>query len=307
MILATQPCVNYKLVSGCETFSVLSHMKTDSKRLSIDMEALVGDPMNILVDHEVVLLLNQYGFSDLHGPSGKYLRNLKSGTAELHRQIVENEDYQRMVPQLKHAAHDPKDASQEKDSYGSGSRPRELTGAQAQNPGKSPRVFAPGGVSYERPKSDKPAERPEVTLRPNSANVGASAKHPAKARPESPAPKTMPEPSSSSSQRQPAELPLPTRRQTEGGAKPHMRANKATPLRQLSPRKPRSILKQEIRDGGVRATGTRAGERGNPVVLESRDVTVEDGSTMLLNLLHHWRENMRAGRSVGFTQLWANP
>ena len=90
-------------------------------------------------------------------------------------------------------------------------------------------------------------------------------------------------------------------------AKPHMRANKATPLRQLSPRKPRSILKQEIRDGGVRATGTRAGERGNPVVLESRDVTVEDGSTMLLNLLHHWRENMRAGRSVGFTQLWANP
>ena len=105
MILATQPlmCKLIKLVSGCETFSVLSHMKTDSKHLSIDMEALVGDPMNILVDQEVVLLLNQYGFSDLHGPSGKYLRNLKSGTAELHRQIVENEDYQRMVPQLKHA------------------------------------------------------------------------------------------------------------------------------------------------------------------------------------------------------------
>lgn len=210
-------CKLIKLVSGCETFSVLSHMKTDSKHLSIDMEALVGDPMNILVDQEVVLLLNQYGFSDLDGPSGKYLRNLKRGTAELHRQIVENEDYQRMVPQLKHAAHDPKDASQEKDSYGSGSRPRELTGAQAQNPGKSPRVFAPGGVSYEPPKSDKPAERPEVTLRPNSANVGASAKHLAKARPESPAPKTMPEPSSSSSQRQPPQLPLPTRRQTEGG------------------------------------------------------------------------------------------
>lgn len=169
-----------------------------------------------MVDQEVVLLLNQYGFSDLHGPSGKYLRNLKDGKAELHRQIVENEDYQKMVPQLKRSAHEPKDAPHEQDSYGSDSRPSESAHVHYKPPGKSPKVFAPGGVSYDPPKPDEPMENPNAPQRPSSSNVGASAKHPAKARPASPAPKTMPEPSSSSSQRRPPPPPLPTRMQTEG-------------------------------------------------------------------------------------------
>ena len=112
-----------KLVSGCETFSLLSHMKSDSKHLSIDMEALVGDPLNTITDQEVVLLLNQYGFTDLHGPSGKYLYNLQRGRAEFYRQIVDNEDYQKVVPQLKYAAYDPNESTGAQESYGSGSRP----------------------------------------------------------------------------------------------------------------------------------------------------------------------------------------
>lgn len=93
-------CKLIKLVSGCETFSVLSPIKTEGKHLSIDMEALVGEPINKELDQEVVLLLHQYNFSDLRGPNRDYLLNLRHGRAKLHRQTVENEDYAKKIPQL---------------------------------------------------------------------------------------------------------------------------------------------------------------------------------------------------------------
>ena len=60
----TTMCKFFKLASGCETFSMLSPIKSDSKHLTIDMEALIGDPTNNVADQESVLLLHQYGFSD---------------------------------------------------------------------------------------------------------------------------------------------------------------------------------------------------------------------------------------------------
>ena len=46
--------------AGCETFSVLSNMKSYGKHYVFDVEALVGDPMNNNSDSEISLILNQY-------------------------------------------------------------------------------------------------------------------------------------------------------------------------------------------------------------------------------------------------------
>ena len=85
-------------------------------------------------------------------------------------------------------------------------------------PTKAPKVYGPGGVQYDPPKSDKPVEKPNVDLRPKSESVGASAKPlpqppAAKSRPQSPAPKAMPS-SSSTTIRHP---PPPPRQDESGG------------------------------------------------------------------------------------------
>ena len=69
---------------------------------------MVGDPTNTVVDQETVLLLYQYGFTELYGMSAKYVSNMMEGKSELSRQIVEYEDYRKSVPQLKFAEPDPK-------------------------------------------------------------------------------------------------------------------------------------------------------------------------------------------------------
>ena len=45
----TTMCKILKLVSGCETFSFLTKMQSEDTHLSIDMEALIGDPINTVV------------------------------------------------------------------------------------------------------------------------------------------------------------------------------------------------------------------------------------------------------------------
>lgn len=190
----TTMCKFFKLASGCETFSMLSPIKSDSKHLTIDMEALIGDPTNNVADQESVLLLHQYGFSDLYGVSGKYLKNL---IEEPVRQIVENEDYRKSVPQLKYAEPDPTEVPHDQGDPGSGSRPSEAAHDYASAPTSAPKVFGPGGVQYDPPKPDGPMEKPNVDLRPRSGSVGASAKPKArpaapKSQPQSPAPKPMP-------------------------------------------------------------------------------------------------------------------
>ena len=135
-----------------------------------------------------------YGFSDLYGVSGKYLKNL---IEEPVRQIVENEDYRKSVPQLKYAEPDPTEVPHDQGDPGSGSRPSEAAHDYASAPTSAPKVFGPGGVQYDPPKPDGPMEKPNVDLRPRSGSVGASAKPKAqpaapKSQPQSPAPKPMP-------------------------------------------------------------------------------------------------------------------
>ena len=100
-----------KMVTGCETFSFLSNMKSSGKHYVLDVEALVGDPMNRETDSELSLILNQYGLIDQHGASGRLLTRLTTGQLPLHRQLVANEDYSTSAPQL---AYDPVQVAQTK-------------------------------------------------------------------------------------------------------------------------------------------------------------------------------------------------
>ena len=205
----TTMCKILKLVSGCETFSILTPMQSDDKHLSIDMEALVGDPTNTVVDQETVLLLYQYGFTELYGMSAKYISNMMEGKSELSRQIVEYEDYRKSVPQLQFAEPDPREEPHDQADLGSGSRPNEAAHDKEFST-NAPKVYGPGGMQYDPPKSDTPKEKPSVDLRPKSESVGASAK----SVPQPPAAKS---PSSSSTTRHPPPPPLPSRRQDLGG------------------------------------------------------------------------------------------
>ena len=214
----TTMCKILKLVSGCETFSFLTRMQSENTHLSIDMEALVGDPINTVVDQETVLLLYQYGFTQLYGASAKYLSNMIDGKSNLSRQIVEFEDYRKSVPQLQFAP--PEEATHEKADLGSGSRPSEAA-RDVGSSKKTAKVFAPGGVKYDLPESERAPEKPNIDLRPRSERVGASAKAvpkppAAKSRPQSPAPKAMPSSSSSARPNPPTPPPSP-RMQAEGG------------------------------------------------------------------------------------------
>ena len=214
----TTMCKILKLVSGCETFSFLTKMQSEDTHLSIDMEALIGDPINTVVDQEAVLLLYHYGFTQLYGASAKYIGNLMDGKSELLRQIVEFEDYRKSVPQLQYTA--PEDVPIDQADLGSGSRPSEADRGRGSSK-RTAKVFAPGGMQYDLPESERAPEKPNIDLRPRSERVGASAKSvpqppAAKSRPQSPAPKAMPS-SSSSTARHPPTPPLSPRMQAEGG------------------------------------------------------------------------------------------
>ena len=214
----TTMCKILKLVSGCETFSFLTKMQSEDTHLSIDMEALIGDPINTVVDQEAVLLLYHYGFTQLYGASAKYIGNLMDGKSELLRQIVEFEDYRKSVPQLQYTA--PEDVPIDQADFGSGSRPSEADRGRGSSK-RTAKVFAPGGMQYDLPESERAPEKPNIDLRPRSERVGASAKSvpqppAAKSRPQSPAPKAMPS-SSSSTARHPPTPPLSPRMQAEGG------------------------------------------------------------------------------------------
>ena len=91
----TTMCKLIKLVTGCDTFSMLTPVRPYGNCYSIDMEALVGDPTNQEVDQEITLILNHYGFTEIYGENGELFKRLKDGKAKLTRQLVENEDYKR--------------------------------------------------------------------------------------------------------------------------------------------------------------------------------------------------------------------
>ena len=198
-----------KLVTGCDTFSMLTPNRPRGNCYSIDMEALVGDPTNQEVDQEITLILNHYGFTEIYGENGELLRRLKTGRARLTRQLVENEDYRQSLPQLLHA---PEAARAEPSDPGPDTRPGKEDKAEYGQPSRPPTAFAPAGVSYE-PTRDDPMGRPEVELKPRSGTVGATpTAHAPKARP-SAAPEAKPMPSSA--KRQPPDPPPSPRMQTE--------------------------------------------------------------------------------------------
>ena len=165
-----------EMVTGCETFSLLSRMRSSGKHYVLDVEALVGDPMNRGTDSELSLILKQYGRSDQHGASGELLARLASGKLPLKRQLVQNEDYySNSTPQL---AYDSVQA--EKMKYEQALREKEKARAKESQEGESgpPRSFVPEG--YIPPNDDQGPKS-------SSSDVGASAKaHAAKARPPTP-------------------------------------------------------------------------------------------------------------------------
>ena len=177
-------CRLIRLVTGCESFSMLSAQRSSDRHLSLDMEALVGDPLVAKgdVDQELLLLMNQYGLSDFLGHAKTMLQNLKDGRSSLGRQLIDNENYSLHIPQLQYAPPPPQDKHGQ-DSQGSDPRPK---GGKAKGTSKSstsPTVFAPGGKSYDLPQQSNT----------DSSQVGASAKaHAAKARPNPPDPPPSP-------------------------------------------------------------------------------------------------------------------
>ena len=169
-----------KMVTGCETFSLLSNMRPSGKHYVLD----VGDPMNTETDSELSLILNQYGLSDQRGASGVLLQRLATGQLPLKRQLVQNEDYSNSLPQL---AYDPIQAEQVKAEQAFREKQKEKAKEEKQRESGPPRSFNPEGYI---PPSDDPGLRGSSERsgqRPSSSNVGASAKaHAAKARPTTP-------------------------------------------------------------------------------------------------------------------------
>lgn len=172
----TTMCKLIKLVTACESFSMLSAQRSSDRHLSIDMEALVGDPLVNKgdIDQELVLIMNQYGLNNFLGPARTMLKNLQEGKSQLLRQLIDNENYAPYIPQLKYAPPQTTD-SQSQSAQGSDLRPKGKHGKGHSKSFREPTVYGPGGKSYDLP----PRERPE------SSQTGASAKaHAAKARPD---------------------------------------------------------------------------------------------------------------------------
>ena len=178
-----------KMVTGCETFSFLTNMKSSGKHFVLDVEALVGDPMNRETDFDLSLILNQYGLVDQYGQSGTLLEKLKTGRLKLGQQLVINEDYSTSAPQL---AYDSVEVAQLKARRREQERrPKESMQGEA----GPPRTFNPEG--YIPPRQDTGAQS-------SSSHVGAILKaHATKTRPPTP--------------RQPPDPPPSTRMQEEKG------------------------------------------------------------------------------------------
>ena len=66
-----------KMVTGCETSKLPRTARTTDRHYVIDVEAMVGDPLNVDKDQEVTLILHSYGFTDLH-PEFLFLINLRA-------------------------------------------------------------------------------------------------------------------------------------------------------------------------------------------------------------------------------------
>ena len=304
----TTMCKILKLVSGCETFSFLTKMQSEDTHLSIDMEALIGDPINTVVDQEAVLLLYHYGFTQLYGASARYIGNLMDGKSELLRQIVEFEDYRKSVPQLQYTA--PEDVPNDQADLGSGSRPGEVDHGKESSK-RTAKVFAPGGMQYDLPESERAPEKPNIDLRPRSERVGASAKSvpqppAAKSRPQSPAPKAMPS-SSSSTARHPPPPPLSPRMQAEGGGHNTHASDQGT-ASDTAQSSQTPVNPQLNQWGGRWDQDPQNKGRGKGRSKGRNWSRRSDRSwTYYPRWLHQWREDMRAGRSVGFTHLWVFP
>ena len=212
----TLMCKLIKLVTGCDTFSLLSPVKPRGNCYHFDVEALVGDPTNQEVDQEITLILYTYGFDQIYGKNGDLLRNLLQGRSKLARQLVENENYQRSIPQLKF---ETKVSQPEQEKPGSHPRPESRAKADFEQPSRPPTVFGPGGKTYET-ANDDPMGRPEVDLKPRSGrseDVGATAKaHAAKARPSIPEPKAMPDPPKATPRQPPNPPPSPRNQPGKG-------------------------------------------------------------------------------------------
>ena len=157
----TTMCKLIKLVSGCESFSMLSLQRSSGKHLSIDMEALIGEPTNQDADQELVLILNQYGLNNLHGFSSDVLKNMKEGRAQLLRQLIDNEDYSINSPQLKYAPPAPSDLP-DQNIFGSDTRPKNASSCSQARSSGEPTVYAPGGQSYDPPKQDRKQRSPKM-------------------------------------------------------------------------------------------------------------------------------------------------
>ena len=185
-----------KMVTGCETFSLLSSMRSSGKHYVLDVEALVGKTMNTETDSELSLILNQYGLTDQRGASGILLERLASGQLPLRLELVQNEDYSNSLPQL---AYDPIQAEQMRAAQAFKEEQEEKAKEAQKGESGPPRAFNPEG---DIPPSDDP--RPKSS----SSDVGASAKaHAAKARPSTP--------------RQPPDPPPSSRMQGEKGKSQH--------------------------------------------------------------------------------------
>ena len=148
----TTMCELIKLVTGCESFSMLSAQRSNERHLSIDMEALVGDPLVNKgdIDQELVLIMNQYGLNNFLGPARIMLKNLQEGKSQLLRQLIDNENYPLYIPQLKYAPQQTTD-SQSQSAQGSDLRPKGKHGKGHSKSFREPTVYGPGKKSHNLP------------------------------------------------------------------------------------------------------------------------------------------------------------
>ena len=291
-------CKLIKLVTGCDTFSMLSPVKPRVNCHYFDVEALVGDPTNQEVDQEITLILNHYGFNQIYGENGELLRRLKEGKSKLSRQLVENEDYRNSLPRLKFEF---EVEQPEQEDPGSHTRPGNRAKADYEQPSKPPTVFGPGGASYE-PTRDDPMGRPEVDLRPRSGNVGATAKaHASKARPATPEAKAMP--------RQPPDPPpSPRNRPGKGSQTTYTEGSNTTNDPSQSSQTPINPSQ------GEKGSGKKGGRKGSKGGYQQsqyqhrgkggwgrRHQSGWDYFREWQSILHRAGEHMRAGRDLGFT------
>ena len=162
--------------------------------------------MNTETDQEVTILLNQYGLNDLRGPNRLVLERLSPGRTTLKRQLIENEDYSQSACSTRyHQAQvvpvvlvtdpetdlAPKSLKTEKSSH-------------------QDEYHIHLQMTSPWPKPPRMNQLHLVVLWEQVLKA-----HAAKVRPASPAPKAMPDQTSTS--RRPPDLPETPRKSTEKG------------------------------------------------------------------------------------------